>query len=468
MKQLNNVNHIHFLGICGYLMSGVAITLKKQGFKITGSDQGAYPPTTHLLKEEGIDWSKHYSAHNLKEKPDLVVIGAHISANNPEAKAAIEKKFKTTSLPALIYKIFQNKKRIVIAGTHGKTTTTSLLAWILQSAKLNPSYLIGGLLKNTNRGYQSGKGKYVVIEGDEYRTAFFDQKPKILHYHPDIAILTTCELDHPDYFPNLSQVKKAFLQFLKMVSKNGLIVLGIDDPQVNSLQKEIKGPVITYGLTPKADYQAKNIVYREGKTEFEVIKKGQSLAKFSLTLPGQINVQNALTAIAVTDQLNIPVKIIHEAVASFQGARRRFEVVGVVNDIVVIDDYAHHPTKIAKTLKAAQEKYPQARILVVFEPHTYSRTKALFENYLQALKLADEAIITPLFPAREKGQKPTVTSQDLVNELRKLHASVHYIKENQEIVKYLKKNLKKGDIVIIMSVGGLDNLARSLFNRLKK
>lgn len=459
-------SHVHFIGICGYLMNGVAITLKEQGYKITGSDQDAYPPTTTLLKEKGINWHPCYSPNNLKEKPDLVIIGNHISPENPEAKEAIKQKLKILSLPELIYQIFKNKKRIVVAGTHGKTTTTSMIAWILQNSGLDPSYLIGGIMKNTNKGYHTGQGKYVVIEGDEYRTAFFDPKPKILHYCPDIAVLTTCELDHPDYFKNLQQTKKAFLDFLEMIPRSGFIVLGVDDPNVFSLQRKVARKIISYGVSAQADYQAKNITHVNGQPNFEVVCKGKRLAKLSLQLPGLINIQNALAAVTVCHQLKISVAQIKKALASFPGARRRFEVIGIKNDIVIVDDYAHHPTKILATLKAAQEKYPQKRIIAVFEPHTYSRTKVLFKEYLRSLKIADKIIFAPLLPAREKGQPETVTSKDLVKELREIHPAASYL-EKEKIVEYLINDLKKGDVVVIMSVSGLDNLAKRLFNRLK-
>lgn len=460
---LGRIKQIHFIGICGYIMSATAVMLKKMGYEITGSDQNAYPPATETVDRAGIKRFEKHSPANF-DTPDLVVIGNHISEDNLEAHEAIKRDFKIISLPELIGKIFFDKKRIVVGGSHGKTTTTSLIAWILETSGLDPSYLVGGIMRNTGRGFKLGKGNFFVIEGDEYRTAFFDQKPKFFHYKPDVAVLTTCELDHPDYFDSFSKVKDNFFNFLNLVPKDGLVVCGIDDPQVEKIFKKIKRPKVSYGLRKGTNYQAINLDFGEKATKFKVKKKNGFIDVFRISSPGKINVQNALAAIAVSDYLRIPIGKIKKGLASFRGAARRFEIVGSPKGVTIVDDYAHHPTKIKKTLEAARARYPKAKIYCVFEPHTYSRTKTLFADYIRAFGNADEVIIADLMPAREAGQKPSITSEELTTGIKKHHLNVRFIASSPKILKYLVAGVKKDDVVIVMSVGGLDGLARNLVN----
>jgi len=465
MKQLKNIRSIHFIGICGYIMSAAAVMLKKMGYKITGSDQDAYPPGTEMIDKAGIKWFRKYSSSNL-DSPDLVVVGNHIKSDNSEAQTAIKKKLAVVSLPELIAKIFADKKRIVIAGTHGKTTTSSLIAWVLETANLNPSYLIGGIMQNTDQGFKLGKGDFFVIEGDEYRTAFFDQRPKFFHYKPDIAIFTTCEFDHPDYFESFLEVKKVFLKFLNLVPEEGLIILGVDDSDIFKIQKGVDRPKISYGLNEKAQCRGFDIEYGT-PAKFKVRIGDEFLGEFKIFLPGKINIQNALAAIAVAHHLGIDIEKIQKGISSFKGVKRRFEIVGQVKGVAVIDDYAHHPTKIRKTLAAARTRYRKNKIYCIFEPHTYSRTKTLLVDYAQAFKQADEVVIAKLMPSREAGQKPSISSQEVVRAIKKYNSNVKLIPQSLKILEYLVGEVRKGDVVIIMSVGGLDNLAQKLVERLK-
>lgn len=458
---LKGVKKIHFIGICGYAMSGAAVLLKKMGYQVTGSDHSAYPPATEVIDQAKIPWHKDFNPQNL-QSPDLVVIGNHVQKTNTEAQAAIKKGLSVVSLPELIAKIFSDKKRIVIAGTHGKTTTTAMISWLLETAGLKPSYLIGGMMKNTDRGFSLDGGKYFVIEGDEYRTAFFDNRPKIFHYQPDIAVLTACEFDHPDFFPDLAAVQKVFADFLDLVPSKGLIVASLDCPQVATLFKKIKKPKISFGLKKKADYQAVDIRHAKKEVKFKVRKKNQAWAEFRITLPGEINVQNALAAIAVADHLEIDLKKIQKGLASFGGVKRRFEIVSQAGGVTVIDDYAHHPTKIKKTLAAARTRYPKSKIYCVFEPHTYSRTKTLLDDYGRAFQGADQVVVAKLMPAREKDQKPTITSEQVVAAIKKNHPRAILIPTSSEIIKELVSRVKSGDVIIIMSVGGLNHLAGGL------
>lgn len=460
--ELKGIKSLHFIGICGYIMSATAVMLKKMGYRVTGSDQDAYPPGTTTVDQAKIKWFEKYDPINL-DKPDLVVVGNHIRKSNSEVQAALKRKLKVISLPELIAKIFSDKRRIVVAGTHGKTTTTSLIAWILETTGLNPSYLIGGIMLNTNKGFKMGKGDFLVVEGDEYRTAFFDPQPKFFHYHPEIAVLTTCELDHPDYFDGLGEIRETFIKFLNLVPENGLVVAGIDDTNVPGIINEIKSPKISYGLTKKAKYQADEIKF-VGPSQFKVKINGEFFGNFSLFLPGIINIQNALAAIAVAHYLKVPMEKIKKAISTFKGVKRRFEIAGQVKGVTVIDDYAHHPTKIKKTLAAARTKYPRNKLYCVFEPHTYSRTKALLTDYARAFDQADEVIVAKLMPSREADQAPSITSEEVVAAIKKFLPNVQLIPDSEKILVYLQSKVVKGDVVIIMSVGGLDSLAQNLIS----
>jgi UDP-N-acetylmuramate: L-alanyl-gamma-D-glutamyl-meso-diaminopimelate ligase len=463
---LKGVKSIHFIGVCGYIMSAMAIMLKQMGYRVSGSDQDAYPPATVVIDNSGIKRFKKHSPANLGNC-DLVVVGNHIREDNPESRAAFKQKLRVVSLPELIGQVFAGKKKIVVAGTHGKTTTTSFIAWVLETAGLKPSYLIGGLMRNTGRGFKLNSGDFFVIEGDEYRTAFFDRRPKFLHYQPDIAVLTTCELDHPDYFKNLSEVEERFGQFLKLTPEDGLVVAGADDPRVERIAKAVKRPKIYYGLSSQADYQAFDLNLGE-TSSFKVREKGKFLGEFEILLPGVINVQNSLAAVGLADYLGVDREKIKKALASFKGANRRFEVLGQARGITVIDDYAHHPTKIRKTLAAARTRYQKNKIYCLFQPHTYSRTKALLADYARAFNQADEVIIAPLMPAREAGQKPTIDSAQVVKAIKAYHRNVKLLSGPREIIDYLVARLLPDDVVIVMSVGGMDGLGRRLLQSLKR
>ena len=301
-----------------------------------------------------------------------------------------------------------------------------------------------------------------MVEGDEYRTAFFDKKPKLFHYQTNIAVLTNCEFDHPDFFYDLEAVKRTFTQFLNLIPDKGLIVAGIDNPNVASIFKEIKKPKISFGLGERAQYRAVKVKFSQKKVKFRVEKDGQFWSEFELLLPGKINVLNALAAITVSDYLGIDGKKIQRGIASFKGVKRRFEVISRKRGIVIIDDYAHHPTKISKTLAAAKTRYPQNKIYCVFEPHTYSRTKALLSDYGRAFRGADQVVVAKLMPAREADQKASVSSKEVVRAIKKYNKNVKLISTSSEILVYLISRIKKGDVVIIMSVSGLNNLAREL------
>jgi len=429
--------------------------LKEMGYKVTGSDEDAYPPGATVIDRGKIRRFGKYSPSNLEARPDLVIIGNHVKGNNPEVREAMKRKLKIFSLPRLIGEIFARKKSIVIAGTHGKTTTTALISWILESAGLSPSYLIGGIMRNTQRGFNLGKGDFFVIEGDEYRTAFFDKKPKFFYYKPKIAVLNNCEFDHPDYFKDIAMVKNNFFRFLKLVPKKCLVVGGVDDPNVAFLFKKIKRPKISYGLNKIADYQGFDFRFGKKTMKFKVRKNGNFFGEFKTFLTGEINVKNTLAGITIADYLGIELEKIQKGVMSFRGVDRRFEVVSKAKGIIIIDDYAHHPTKIKGTLSAAKTRYRKNKIFCVFEPHTYSRTRALLSDYAQSFRGADEVIVAKLMPAREKDQKPTITSQEVVKEIGKYNKDVKFISKSSEIMVYLALKLSKGDVVIVMSVGGM-------------
>lgn len=462
---MEKLKRVHFIGVCGYLMSAAAAMLARLGYQVSGSDDKAYPPGTEIVDQAGIKRFEKYSARHLGQV-DLVVIGNQIEMDNPEARKALAGGFQVVSVPQLISQLFHDKQRLVVAGTHGKSTTAALISWCLEQAGFKPSYLIGGLMRNTGLSFQLGQGDYLVIEGDEYRTSFFDQQPKFLHYQPHIAVVTNCELDHPDFFTDLPAVKKVFEEFLNLVPGYGLAVFGVDDSAVAELASKFKKPKLTYGFNHQADYRGIKIQFGAA-TRFQVQKKGKNLAEFQLTLPGEINVQNALAAIAVVDYLKVDLAVLKKAVADFQGVGRRLEIVGRPKGVTVIDDYAHHPTQIRQVLAAVRRRYPQGKIYAVFEPHTYSRTKALLAGYAGAFGAAEAVVIAPLLPARESNQPAAISSEEVVRAISHYQQSVVFLDQEEKIISHLLARIKSKDIVIIMSVGGRHGLARRIVDAIQ-
>src|SRR5579859_3377523 len=380
----SQIKSVHFVGIGGTAMASAAAAMQEKGFTVTGSDQNVYPPMSTFLSERKIQYMSGYAEPNLAHKPDLVVIGNAISRGNPEAEVVLEKKLRYCSLPELLKEFFiRGKRSIVVSGTHGKTTTTSLLTWVFEHNGLNPSYLIGGIPNNFSQGARFTDSEWFIIEGDEYDTAFFDKRSKFIHYQPEVAIINNLEFDHADIFENLDAVKRTFSHFVRLVPRNGLLLGNGDDPNLSPLLDVTHCPVKRFGLGEGNAVQGFNLKFGPTATEFEIPS-----FKFHLNLVGELNVRNALAVIAAAKHCGLSNKQIQGAFDTFKGIKRRLEVKGIAGGVTVVDDFGHHPTAIRETLKALRLKYPRERIWSIFEPRSNTTRRNVFQDEL-ALAFAD-------------------------------------------------------------------------------
>src|SRR5271157_3121133 len=396
--------HIHLSGICGTAMASLAGLLQLQGCRITGSDKAAYPPMSDLLRELGIPILEPYAESNLSPAPDLVVIGNALSRGNPEVERVLDERIPFTSMAALLREEFLvGRESLVIAGTHGKTTTTSMLAWIYQVAArenpvLEPSFLIGGVAENFGTSFQLRPTRTFIVEGDEYDTAFFDKGPKFLHYFPDGLILTHVEFDHADIYADLNAVKTAFKRLVNLVPRRGLIVAYDGSENVTECVSRAFCPVQRYGFTESADWRIRNLRHVDGQTRWEVDRGGALWAEFTMNLAGEHNVLNATAAAALAAGQGIPKESIAAGLASFKSVKRRLEVRDQIDGITLIEDFAHHPTAIRETLRALRSVYPQARLWAVLEPRSNTlRRKVLAPDLVASLRLADRVVLADVY-----------------------------------------------------------------------
>jgi UDP-N-acetylmuramate: L-alanyl-gamma-D-glutamyl-meso-diaminopimelate ligase len=458
-------SHVHFMGICGTAMASLAGLLKDKGYNVTGSDTNPYPPMSTQLEKLGISIMKGYVAKNLQPKPDFIVVGNVISAHFEEAKAMIEMGINHTSLPkALGELIIEDRQSIVIAGTHGKTTTTSLMAWVTNQCGLKPGFLIGGIPKNFNRSFQNPQGDYFVIEGDEYDTAYFDKVPKFVHYKPRHVILTSVEFDHADIYKDLDAVKEAFKKLLRLIPRDGHLLYCHGDKNIESILSEYKfSKAFSYGIEA-GDYQAKILSQDEQFTHFEVSKRGQSFGPFKVPMFGRYNILNALSVIALSLELQMTPDKIKSSLPGFLGVKRRQEIIGDLNGAVVVEDFAHHPTAVRETLKGIKERYNQRRIIAVFEPRSAtSRRKVFQRDYAQAFEAADEIIIAKAYEQTKISETDRFSTAELVSDLKNLGKNAIEAENVDFIVKKLKDQASSKDLILIMSNGGFDNIYEKIF-----
>ncbi|NLD39518.1 MAG: UDP-N-acetylmuramate:L-alanyl-gamma-D-glutamyl-meso-diaminopimelate ligase [Desulfatiglans sp.] len=454
------LEHIHLMGICGTAMASLAGIFKVKGYHVTGSDQNVYPPMSTMLMDMGIEIKKGYSGENLSPRPDLVIVGNVITRNNPEAMRLSEMDVNYLSLPqALNAFAIQGRRSVVIAGTHGKTTTTALAAWLLEETDIEPGFMVGGILKNFGSSFRLGRGDYFVVEGDEYDTAFFDKGPKFLHYSPLITIITSIEFDHADIYRDLDHVISSFRRLIEIIPSHGLLIANLDDPIVNEEAKRARCRVITYGYNEAAMFRAVDISDEEDGTHVKILKDGKDYVNLISPLYGRHNISNTLSVIALTDHIGIkPIKL-PAAIASFSGVKRRQEIRGEKNGILVLDDFAHHPTAVEKTIEAVKEKYMGRRIIAVFEPRSNSSRRGVFqEMYSRAFDKADMVFI-PEPPLMEKVPIDNrFSSQGLVEAMKKRGINAFYGENTDRLIELILSNTGKGDVILIMSNGAFDNI----------
>jgi UDP-N-acetylmuramate: L-alanyl-gamma-D-glutamyl-meso-diaminopimelate ligase len=462
------VKKIHITAVCGTGMGALACMLKELGYHITGSDHKVYPPMSTFLANKGIHLIDGFKSENISPNTDLVIIGNAVRKDNPEAVATRDQNICFCSMPqALNHFVAKGKQTILITGTHGKTTTASLMAWLLFHAGLDPSFMIGGILQNFNNNYRLGKGAYMVIEGDEYDTAFFDKGPKFMHYKPALATLTSVEFDHADIFNDLSHVKQVFTNFVGNIPKQSSLVAYNIDSNINEVLQQAACKVERYGTDSNSFWRIENQISSGRETLFQVFKKSQELGEFKTTLLGNHNLMNILSVIALADHLKIPADTIREGLATFKGIKRRQEVRGKKKGITVMDDFAHHPTAVLETTQAVKRACEDGRLVAVFEPRTNTSMRQVFQSvYPNAFNAADLICIRkpPLLQKVPEGER--FSSEQLVSDLKKQGKDAHYFADTESIIDFLTEEAKSGDIILIMSNGGFDNIHERLLEML--
>ncbi|MEK6196841.1 MAG: UDP-N-acetylmuramate:L-alanyl-gamma-D-glutamyl-meso-diaminopimelate ligase [Desulfobacterales bacterium] len=464
------VSHIHIMGVCGTGMASLAGMLKDSGYIVTGSDENVYPPMSDFLASCNIKIQKGYSAENLSKQPDLVVVGNTIRKSNPEAQALAGLGIPYVSFPqALAHYFLADKTSLVVTGTHGKTTTSSILASLLDKAGLTPGFMIGGLVQAFGRNYNLGSSPYFVVEGDEYDTAFFDKGPKFLHYQPQIAIVTSIEFDHADIYADLEAIKLSFARLMAIMPKDGCVVACFDDPVVQEIAGKAQCEVQSYGLDTGSEWTINNLEVKPGTTSFDVVHKGKFYSACKCPMPGRHNALNALAVIAVLDRLGLDKEVIITGLSSFEGVRRRQEVRGVINDITVIDDFAHHPTAVRETLTALKQAYEGQRLVAVFEPRTNSSRRRIFQNdYVSAFDRADILLVREPVPLADFPADQLFSSKQLASDLKDRGIDALSFPDTDDILDHLQTMLVPGDVVAILSNGGFDNIHTRLLEMLGK
>jgi UDP-N-acetylmuramate: L-alanyl-gamma-D-glutamyl-meso-diaminopimelate ligase len=469
LLKLKAGSHVHLMGICGTAMASLAGLLKDRGFKITGSELNPYPPMSTQIESMGIPILRPYKAANLNPKPDFVIVGNVISAGNEEAQELVRLGIPFTSLPkALGEFIIADKESIVIAGTHGKTTTTSILSWVTTELGFEPGFLIGGIARNFSKSFQNPKGPYFVIEGDEYDTAFFDKVPKFIHYKPRHVVLTSIEFDHADIYRDLAHVKEAFVSLMKLIPADGTLVYCAEVANVQEVSEQCRAKrKVSYGIH-RGEYRAQILETTPQKTTFRILKAGALLGEYESLLSGEYNILNCTAVVALADQLGWDAVKTGKALASFLGVKRRQEVLGEPDGVLVIEDFAHHPTAVKETLKGIQDKYKGRKIHAVFEPRSAtSRRKVFQKEYVQAFGPASSVTLMKAFDQTKIAETDRFSSEDLAKDLFDAGTSAHVFASADEIVQHIAKIAKTGSLVVIMSNGGFDGIYQKMLQSLE-
>ncbi len=466
--------HYHLIGICGTAMASLAGMLQARGHRVTGSDQNVYPPMSTQLAALGIDVQKGYKAENLDVNPDCVIIGNAMMRGNAEVEAVLNRKMLYRSQAEVVKEEFiRGRRSLVVAGTHGKTTTTSIAAWIAEVGGLNPSFLVGGVVQNFDASFHVRESDYFIVEGDEYDTAYFDKKPKFMHYLPEIAVIGNIEFDHADIYRDLQAIKFEFSRLMNLVPGNGRLILGWDSPVVREVYAEMHGKIFTnvetYGTDDGAKWQARYLDFSGEMTKFTVFREGKLWSEFLTPLIGEFNVRNCLAVIIAADAWGVSKEKIAQALETFKSVKRRAEIRGVERGVTVIDDFAHHPTAVEQTLKALRQKYKGKRLIAVFEPRSWSSRLAVFqEMYEKAFSYADYVIIAGVYNTSKASELGKVLNvEELVESIKLTGKPAHQFANADEIVAYLAPELKENDVVAIMSNGGFGGIHDKILQALK-
>lgn len=459
----------YFLGICGTAMASLAVLLKQKGHRVWGSDENVYPPMSDFLRQHNIPVREGYRLRNLDIPFDKVIIGNALSRGNPEIEAILNRRLPFVSMGETIHDQFiRHKKSIVISGTHGKTTTTALLSWLLHDANLSPTFLIGGFSKNFNASVGLGNSEYFVIEGDEYDTAFFDKRPKFLHYFPHYLVINNIEFDHSDIYQNLKQIQDEFRKLIRLIPGNGLIVANGDHPNVREVLSPVYSRVQRFGKNPDNDWSFENVETSETGMKFSVRHQEKIFGNFSIPLFGEFQIYNSLAAILIGHEIGLTNDQIQHGLSSFLNVKRRLDFWGYFNGAPFYDDFAHHYTAIAETLTAIRIKHPRRRLIAVFEPRTNTTVRNIFQTELaQALAKAEITLLAPLYRPERIPVKEQLSIEKLQKDLRDSGGKIHVAEDYQQIPVILRKIVKPDDVVVLMTNGSLGGFYSRLSEEIK-
>jgi len=446
-------------------MASVAAALQERGFKVTGSDENVYPPMSNFLQEKGITVKEGYHAENIPADADVVVIGNAMKRGNPEVEAVLNRKLFYLSLPEVLKNYFlRGRHNLVVTGTHGKTTTTALLAWIMEKVGRNPGYLIAGLPKNFGQGARLNDSKYFVIEGDEYDTAFFDKRSKFIHYLPELLIVNNIEFDHADIFKDLDEIKLSFRRLLNIVPQNGMVLLNGDDPNCVEVAKDCLAQMVEVGFSKNCAQRIREVASSSEGSSFRLGEE-----TFEIPLIGEFNVRNAAMAVMAARFYDVPTARINSALKGFAGVTRRLEVRGEVRGVKVIDDFGHHPTAVAHTLEALRHSYRGQRLWAVFEPRSNTTRRAVFqEQFPEAFKFADGVFISQVAKLEQIPENERLNPERVVAAIAKDGRHAFYERNADAIVDRIVPMLRPKDVVVVFSNGGFDNIHEKLLTRLRE
>ncbi|MEM6884498.1 MAG: UDP-N-acetylmuramate:L-alanyl-gamma-D-glutamyl-meso-diaminopimelate ligase [Verrucomicrobiota bacterium] len=460
---LGSLNHIHFIGICGTAMGSVAAMLKDQGFHVTGSDQSVYPPMSTFLENKGIPIMEGFSPDHLDPAPDLVVTGNAISRGNEELESVMDQRLFYLSLPETLKFFFlKDSHNLVVSGTHGKTTTTSMLAWIFEATGKNPSYMIGGIPGNFTEGCRHTAGEYWILEGDEYDTAFFDKRSKFLHYLPELLIINNLEFDHADIFNSLDDIKLSFSRLVKIVPRSGMILVNADEPDAIEVTKDAQSPILEIGFSENAGIRITDLKTHASGTSFTLINH-----RFHLPMFGKHNVHNAAMVIVAAHNYHIPLSEIEKALRDFKGIKRRMEVRAETNGITVIDDFAHHPTAIRETIDAIKARYAGRRLWILFEPRSNTTRRNVFQESLPAaLQGADRVVLTQIARADQLKPEERLDINKVLEQIRSLGPEAQLVNDPSQVPDSIRDELKEGDVVAFFSNGSFGGAIEGLIEKL--
>ena len=459
--------HFHFIGICGTAMGAVAAAMKERGFRISGSDSAVYPPISTFLESRGITLEKGYRAANIPPKADLIVVGNAISRGNEELEEVLNRKLRYVSMPEVLKEHFlRGKRNFVVTGTHGKTTTTSLLTWLLHAGGKDPSYLIGGVPRNFDGGAKFTDSEFFVLEGDEYDTAFFDKRSKFLHYLPEAVIVNNIEFDHADIFEDLEAIKKSFRLLLRVVPRNGVVFANGDDENVLDVIKNAPAPVVTVGFGPENNHRITDVVYEEDATLFTI-----NAQRYTVPMNGDYNVRNAAMAVSAAEFAGLPPATIAKALSEFKGVARRQEVRGEVNGVKVIDDFGHHPTAIKDTTTALKRRYvgPGHKMVAIFEPRSNTTRRKVFQRELAlALGASEVVILAPVADPHKVPENDRLDVNRLLDDIRVMGREAWMEPDVDAIVARAVSAVQPGDTITVFSNGGFGGIHGKLLEAVEK